>query len=58
MGSIRKLLFVNVFFVMLFALNSAETIFVPEKSLLLGNDEKDNTWQIKGLYNGVFTLPL
>ena len=47
MLSMRKILLVNVFFVMLFSLCAAETILVPEKSLLFSVDKKEKNWQIK-----------
>ena len=44
---IRKFLFVNVFITLLFSLNAAETILVPENSFLFKEDKKENKWRIK-----------
>ena len=46
MVSIRKILFVHMFFALLFILNAAETIFVPENSHLFREDKKEKKWQI------------
>ena len=49
MITVKKILFVNVFIALLFALNAAETILVPENSFLLQEDKKEKKWQIKGI---------
>ena len=47
MISIKKNLFVNIFLVFLFSLSAAETILVPENSLLFKEDKASKKWRIK-----------
>ena len=49
MFSIRKILFVNMFFALLFVLNAAETILVPENSFLFKEDKERNRWEIRAI---------
>ena len=48
MFSLRKILFANIFLVSFFALNAAETVFIPENGYILQEDKKEKKWQIKG----------
>ena len=47
MFPLKKILFVDVFIALTFALNAAETVFIPENSYLLKEDKKEKKWQIK-----------
>ena len=55
MFSKRKILFVSIFVVLLFSLNAAETVLVPENTLLFSLDKKEKKWQIKGTVQRKFT---
>ena len=48
MAALKPFLFVNIFLIFLFSLYSAETIFVPEKTLLFKEENKNN-WVIKAV---------
>ncbi len=47
MISINKLMFANIFLAFLFSLSAAETILVPENSLLFKEDKASKKWRIK-----------
>ena len=53
MLSSKKILLANIFFAFLFSLFSAETIFVPEKTLLF-KEESENKWEIKAVVQNSF----